>query len=68
MFSPPIYLWGLAGVCAAGFPTWLLSLYKRNVAIVDSLWSVMFMLLAFWYARKAAHTDEFLAKSCPVWD
>jgi steroid 5-alpha reductase family enzyme len=47
MFSLSIYLEGLGVVCLAAFCTWLLSLYKRNVAIVDSLWALMFMLLAW---------------------
>jgi steroid 5-alpha reductase family enzyme len=51
MFSLPIYLAGLAAVCAAGFVTWILSCYLNNVSIVDSLWSLMFVLLACCYAR-----------------
>ena len=38
---------GLAVVGTAALLTWLLSLYLRNVSIVDSLWSLMFALLAF---------------------
>ena len=53
MFSLRAYLEGLSVVCAAGFCTWLLSLYKRNVSIVDSLWSLMFLLLAIGYALDA---------------
>jgi steroid 5-alpha reductase family enzyme len=55
MFSLTIYAQGLAVVAAAGFCTWLLSLAKRNVAIVDSLWSLMFLLLALCYATAAGH-------------
>jgi steroid 5-alpha reductase family enzyme len=55
MFSLVIYLQGLAVVGFVGFCTWLLSLYKRNVAIVDSLWSLMFLLLALSYAAAAGH-------------
>jgi steroid 5-alpha reductase family enzyme len=54
MFSLSIYLQGLIVVAVAGFGTWLFSLYKHDVSIVDSLWSVMFMLLAFSDARGAA--------------
>jgi steroid 5-alpha reductase family enzyme len=53
MFSLPVYLEGLLVVGAVGFATWLLSVALRNVSIVDSLWSLMFMLLAFWYALAA---------------
>jgi steroid 5-alpha reductase family enzyme len=53
VFSLPIYLEGLGVVCAAGIGTWLLSLPLRNVAIVDSLWSLMFVMLAVTYAAGA---------------
>ena len=46
MFSLHVYLAGLGVVAAAGFCTWLASLKLRNVSIVDSLWSLMFLLLA----------------------
>ena len=53
MFSMTVYVQGLIVVSAAAFCTWLLSLYKRNVAIVDSLWSLLFMMAAFTYALAA---------------
>jgi steroid 5-alpha reductase family enzyme len=53
MFSLNVYLQGLGALVIAAACTWLLSLYRRNVAIVDSLWSLMFMLAAFMYARGA---------------
>ncbi len=49
MFSLPIYVHGLLAAMAAALLTWLLSLYRRNVAIVDSLWSLMFVLTALIY-------------------
>jgi steroid 5-alpha reductase family enzyme len=45
MFSLHVYLDGLAVACAAAFLTWVLSLPLRNVSIVDSLWSLMFIAL-----------------------
>jgi steroid 5-alpha reductase family enzyme len=54
MFSPTIYLQGLAVVGAAALCTWACSLWRRNVAIVDSLWSLMFVLAAFTYAHGAS--------------
>jgi steroid 5-alpha reductase family enzyme len=45
-----LYLVGLLVAAAAGFVTWLLSLVLRNVSIVDSLWSLMFVMLAWVYA------------------
>ena len=52
---------GLAVVGTAALLTWLLSLYLRNVSIVDSLWSLMFALLAFslyYFARKPLTNEE----------
>lgn len=49
------YLWGLAPIMAAAVLTWLLSLIKRNVSIVDTLWSLLFVLAAASYALAAPH-------------
>lgn len=49
MFSLSIYLQGLLAAVSAALLTWLLSLYRRNVAIVDSLWSLLFALTAIVY-------------------
>jgi steroid 5-alpha reductase family enzyme len=61
MFSLSIYLQGLIVVAVAGFGTWLFSLCKHDVSIVDSLWSVMFMLLAFSDALGAATLSPWAA-------
>ncbi len=53
MFSLPLYLHGLAVVAAVALLLWLLSLPLRNVSIVDSAWSLMFLLLAVSYAAGA---------------
>jgi steroid 5-alpha reductase family enzyme len=53
MFSMTIYLQGLGVVAVAAFCTWLLSLRLRNVAVVDSLWSLMFLMTACTYALGA---------------
>jgi steroid 5-alpha reductase family enzyme len=53
MFSTSIYLHGLLAAASVAFLTWILSVYRRNVAIVDSLWSLMFALLAYTYAAGA---------------
>ncbi|MEP6885785.1 MAG: DUF1295 domain-containing protein [Gammaproteobacteria bacterium] len=50
MFSTSIYLQGLLAAGSAAFLTWVLSVCRRNVAIVDSLWSLMFALMACIYA------------------
>jgi steroid 5-alpha reductase family enzyme len=46
-----LYLQGAGLVCAAASLAWLLSLRMRNVAVVDSLWPLMFLLLASGYAH-----------------
>jgi len=46
----PVYASGLGVLALAAFLTWLLSLYKGNVAIVDSLWSLMFIVAGLTYA------------------
>jgi steroid 5-alpha reductase family enzyme len=53
MFSLTIYLEGLAGILAAALLTWLVSVFKHNVASVDSLWSLLFLLAAAIYAAAA---------------
>jgi len=45
-----IYFRALGVLAVAALATWLVSLRKRNVAIVDSLWSPMFVLAAAVYA------------------
>lgn len=50
MFHLDAYLLGLAAILAAGFVTWLVSLARRDVSIVDSLWSIMFLIAALVFA------------------
>jgi len=50
MFSMTIYLQGLGVAAVAAFCAWGLSLLRRNVAIVDSLWPLMFVMAACTYA------------------
>ena len=50
MFDLSAWLSGGAALLVAAFLTWLVSVAKRNVAIVDSLWSLMFLLAALVYA------------------
>ncbi len=51
------YCQGLGAASAAATLAWLLSLMKRNVAIVDSLWALMFIILAAVYAFDAPLLD-----------
>ncbi|MDP9087470.1 MAG: DUF1295 domain-containing protein [Pseudomonadota bacterium] len=53
MFSAPVYLVGLAFVAGAAFCTWLVTLIRGNVSIVDSLWPLLFLIAASLYACQA---------------
>ncbi len=48
-----VFLYGLFAILLAGLLTWALSLAKRDVSIVDSLWSLMFLLAATVYLATA---------------
>jgi steroid 5-alpha reductase family enzyme len=50
MFDLPLWLEGLAVLALFAVLGWLLSLPLRNVSIVDSMWSLMFLLAALTYA------------------
>ncbi|MGD8342733.1 MAG: DUF1295 domain-containing protein, partial [Desulfobacterales bacterium] len=39
--------WNLAAVCAMMFCGWILSLATKNVTLVDSLWGLGFVLIAW---------------------
>lgn len=47
-----VYVDGLSVAVLVAVLTWALSVVKRNVAIVDSVWPLMFILEAFAYAPK----------------
>jgi steroid 5-alpha reductase family enzyme len=49
-----LYLEGFAAAAVLGLLTWAVSLKLRNVSIVDSLWSLMFLLQAWIYAAGGA--------------
>ena len=51
------YFLGLGVMCAVGFIVWLLSLAKRDVSIVDSLWAPFFVVAALTYFSTV--TDVF---------
>jgi steroid 5-alpha reductase family enzyme len=54
MFDFNIWLDGLAVIAVFAAVGWLLSLPLRNVSIVDSMWSLMFLLAALTYASAQA--------------
>lgn len=45
-----LYLTGLSVMLILGVITWLLSVYLRDVSIVDSMWSLMILAVAIVYA------------------
>ncbi len=57
MFDLSIWLSGLTVLCALAGATWLLSLPLRNVAIVDSIWSLMFLAAGVTYVVLSPHWD-----------
>ncbi|HSH72856.1 MAG TPA: DUF1295 domain-containing protein [Methylophilaceae bacterium] len=61
MFSWPVYLHGLMAMLAFGFAGWLVSVAKRNVTLVDSMWSLFFLLAACVYALSVAGSLAELA-------
>ena len=50
--------YGLAVMAAMGFLTWLYSLYRNDVSIVDSLWSLMFLAAAGFYMSSTDITNQ----------
>jgi steroid 5-alpha reductase family enzyme len=53
MFDLDTWLLALAAVMAFGIAGWIVSLIRRDVSIVDSMWSIMFLIAAFIYAYAA---------------
>ena len=50
MFDLDTWLLALAAVMAFGIAGWIVSLIRRDVSIVDSMWSIMFLIAAIIYA------------------
>lgn len=46
MFGLCSYLWGLAAILSTSLLAWVVSLVKRDVSMVDSLWPMSFLLAA----------------------
>jgi steroid 5-alpha reductase family enzyme len=57
MFDLGLWLEGLAVLAVFAVLGWLLSLPLRNVSIVDSMWSLMFLLAALAYAAGQGTPD-----------
>ena len=50
----PAYLFALVLILGAGVAAWAVSVVIRNVAFVDSLWSLFFLIVAVLFAVEAA--------------
>ena len=53
-----LYLQGLAAAMGLALAGWLVSLYQRNVTIVDSLWSLMFVFMGVVYLLGQTAVDS----------
>jgi steroid 5-alpha reductase family enzyme len=53
MFDWTLYLYGLAATSLLLLLTWIMSIFKRDVSIVDSTWSLMFLAMALAYTSPA---------------
>jgi steroid 5-alpha reductase family enzyme len=49
VFDPQIYLYGLSVAVFLPLLTWIVSLFKEDVSIVDSLWSLLILALCLSY-------------------
>ena len=53
MFDATLYLAALPVLLILILPTWIASVLKRDVSIVDSTWSLMLLAMAFTYTAPA---------------
>ena len=56
LFNAETWFIALAVLLAFGVLGWFLSLYRRDVSIVDSMWSIMFLLAVACYAVLASES------------
>ncbi|MGB7931117.1 MAG: DUF1295 domain-containing protein [Gammaproteobacteria bacterium] len=63
MFDWTLYLYGLAVTAVLMLTTWAASTVKRDVSIVDSTWSLMFLAMAFTYASPAWLNGDLSARA-----
>jgi len=63
MFDWTLYLYGLAVTAVLVSTTWVASTVKRDVSIVDSTWSLMFLAMAFTYTGPAWMNGELTPRA-----
>ncbi len=69
MFDFDTWLLALVALAAFGVAGWLVSLARRNVAIVDSMWSIMFLIaaVAYGYAADAGPRATLVLLLVALW-
>ena len=63
MFDATLYLTALPVLLVLILPIWIASVIKRDVSIVDSTWSMMFLAMAFTYTSPAWLDGELSARA-----
>ncbi len=58
MFDAASYFSGLAVMAALALPAWVYSVLRRNVTLVDSLWSLFFCAACLVYVQAAPGSDR----------
>ena len=66
MFNLTLYLYGLGVTVLLLLLTWSISLFRRDVSIVDSSWSLMFLAMTFAYTVPAWLNGELGARATLV--
>jgi steroid 5-alpha reductase family enzyme len=70
MFDISAYLAGCTVSLSAALLAWIYSLYRSNVNIVDSLWSIMFLLITLTYfiaAETLGWRASLIMVLCMIW-
>lgn len=60
MFDWHIYLGGLAVMIVLAIATWIASIVKKDTSIVDSLWSILFLIGSAVYVWQGSRSDRAL--------
>jgi steroid 5-alpha reductase family enzyme len=64
-----VYLAGLAVIAALAIATWMVSVVRRDVSIVDSLWSILFLAatITYIYVSPSSPRDTLLLALVAAW-
>lgn len=58
MFDAASYVYGLAVMAALALPAWVFSVFRKNVTLVDSLWSLFFCTACLVYVQAAPGSER----------